>query len=521
MSGSTVSVLAPNGRRQTVKCTANTTIMQIIEEVCRKQGFKPEDYDIKHHNKVLDTTISFRFSGLPNNAQLELATATKTRTDSEVILAINSESGDRVMGNFQPDDTLWKVLTNLCPNIKPDDNPVLVYMRNEIYGDNLQKTTLRSLGLRGGRAMMRLMYRRPDELKVQANVSAPLPTKPAEEKPFHRILKTEAEYSKTIPEVKPLQKKNEVDLLKLAREKRKLSSPSKTPETEIHLPKIKPKVESDEEKMDVDVPENESIANHPKASAAQPVTNPPTSQLEEDFVFLGERKAMLFSLESARSLPAEELPDDFFELTIDDAKRILGDIRRKRNEMDNANLMTSAMRNLEESKKQLRQLHKYKQSVIRVQFPDRSILQGSFKPSETVKDIKDFVTSYLEDPNVDFHLYTTPPKNILSEESKLLEIGCVPGALLHLGTNDGGSSVCLKSTLRDKFTTNSKASLAASHMRQKGTRPESPTVEMGQDESIDTLTEVNAAGPSTQPTSYERKVIKSTEKVPKWFKPFK
>nr|XP_008190607.1 PREDICTED: tether containing UBX domain for GLUT4 [Tribolium castaneum] len=88
MSCSTVSVLAPNGRRQTVKCTANTTIMQIIEEVCRKQGFKPEDYDIKHHNKVLDTTISFRFSGLPNNAQLELATATKARTDSEVILGL-------------------------------------------------------------------------------------------------------------------------------------------------------------------------------------------------------------------------------------------------------------------------------------------------------------------------------------------------------------------------------------------------------------------------------------------------
>lgn len=113
---------------------------------------------------------------------------------------------------------------------------------------------------------------------------------------------------------------------------------------------------------------------------------------------------MLFSLESARSLPAEDLPDDFFELTIDDAKKILGDIRRKRNEMDNANLMTSAMRNLEESKKQLRHLYKYKQSVIRVQFPDRSILQGSFKPTETVKDIKDFVTSYLHNSKSDFYL---------------------------------------------------------------------------------------------------------------------
>lgn len=257
--------------------------MQIIEEVCRKQGFKPEDYDIKHHNKVLDTTISFRFSGLPNNAQLELATATKARTDSEVILAINSENGERVIGNFQPDDNLWNVLTKLCSNVKREDNPVLVYMRNEIYGDNLQKTTLRSLGLRGGRAMMRLMYRRPDELKVQANVSAPLPAKPVEEKPYHRTLKTESDNSKTNSEVKPVQKKNEVDLLKLAREKRRLSSPTKVPEPEEHSPKSKPKVEL-EEQMDVDMTENMPAKQQHKVSVSEP---PQVVSLpEEEFVFV-------------------------------------------------------------------------------------------------------------------------------------------------------------------------------------------------------------------------------------------
>lgn len=68
---------------------------------------------------------------------------------------------------------------------------------------------------------------------------------------------------------------------------------------------------------------------------------------------------MIFSQESAQSVPSEDLPDDFFELTIDDAKRILRDVKRKRQELDNQMLRTSQLRQLEETKKQLRQLNRY------------------------------------------------------------------------------------------------------------------------------------------------------------------
>lgn len=113
---------------------------------------------------------------------------------------------------------------------------------------------------------------------------------------------------------------------------------------------------------------------------------------------------MLFSLESAKTFTNDDLPDDFFELTIDDAKKILGDIRKNRQNMENGNLMTSAMRELEDSKKQMRHLNKYKQSVIRVQFPDRAVLQGIFKPTETVKDVLNFVREYLSDESLNIHL---------------------------------------------------------------------------------------------------------------------
>lgn len=161
-----------------------------MEDVCKKQNLKPEEYDLKHHNKVLDTSAIFRFSGLPNNAQLELIPATKLRSETEIILALNLEDGKRLVGNFIPNDTLLSVLKRLYPDcLSAEKNPVVIFMRQEIYGTQLEMATLRSLGITGGRAMLRLIDKAPEELKVQANVATPLPHKPVEEKPYVRKIK--------------------------------------------------------------------------------------------------------------------------------------------------------------------------------------------------------------------------------------------------------------------------------------------------------------------------------------------
>ena len=54
-------------------------------------------------------------------------------------------------------DTLWNVIETLSPNeADPESNPVIIYMRREICGvEALKNTTLRNLGLTGGRAMLR------------------------------------------------------------------------------------------------------------------------------------------------------------------------------------------------------------------------------------------------------------------------------------------------------------------------------------------------------------------------------
>lgn len=113
---------------------------------------------------------------------------------------------------------------------------------------------------------------------------------------------------------------------------------------------------------------------------------------------------MLFSCEMAKSVHSEDLPDDFFDLTIDDAKKLLKDLKRQRLDLENGKLATSAMRRLEDSKKQLRLLNQYKKSIIRVQFPDRTVLQGTFLPAETINNVMEFVREYLEDKQCEFHL---------------------------------------------------------------------------------------------------------------------
>lgn len=63
-------------------------------------------------------------------------------------------------------------------------------------------------------------------------------------------------------------------------------------------------------------------------------------------------------------------------------------------------------------------------------------------------------------------LVTSPPKSILDKESRLIEIGCVPGAVLYFGSNQElNGNQFLRKDLQNKFTTNSIASLAASRMR--------------------------------------------------------
>lgn len=88
------------------------------------------------------------------------------RQESAVVLMIQFEDGSRKSDSFQPEITLMDILKKLCPEKSTEDDLVLIYMRTDIHGNDLGTTTLKSLGLTGGRAMFRLVQRKADSLKT-------------------------------------------------------------------------------------------------------------------------------------------------------------------------------------------------------------------------------------------------------------------------------------------------------------------------------------------------------------------
>lgn len=110
----------------------------------------------------------FRFSGLPSNCELEMVPAkTPRRDDSDIGIVLQTESHGRLEGTFKPSNNLLEIIKALCPEEADlESNPVIIYTRRDVQGVDLESTTLKSLGLTSGRGMLRLVHKKPEELKT-------------------------------------------------------------------------------------------------------------------------------------------------------------------------------------------------------------------------------------------------------------------------------------------------------------------------------------------------------------------
>lgn len=108
----------------------------------------------------------YRFSGLPNNAQLEMVEAQTKRQETEVELLVQLPDGTRLEGTFKPSLTVLDILEQLWPEHSSTSNLVAIYMRTEIVYEKMSATSLKELGLVGGRAILRLIQREPDAAKM-------------------------------------------------------------------------------------------------------------------------------------------------------------------------------------------------------------------------------------------------------------------------------------------------------------------------------------------------------------------
>lgn len=443
-----VTVLLPNGRRQNVAVKPDMTLLEVLETASAKHDFDSEEHCLKFHNKEISLTQQFRFSGLPNNCVLEMEPTEKRRTLSKVLVCIQLNDGSRQQGTFSPTTTVWEIVEKLfMSQSKGYDSPVIVYMRSEVIGiEQLQQTTLKSLGILEGRAMMRLLNKKPEELKTQANVY-----KPAVEKPKER------------DDEQPSTSRSAMagsstggggfaitsDLVKsLKRTAKDESAPKESKAgTEIKAPK---NVEQ-APKYDWDKGFGQSLATQQNKTEEHNENHESPARTPPPVNIIGPRNAVLFSLDAA-SKTNDDLPDSFFDLNVNDLKMVLRDLKRTASGNEDAPLLTSNLRELERQKVMLAKLNQYKDCVLRIQFPNRFVLQGIFKPHEPISRVEEFVRGFLANTNEKFHLFTIPPKKVLPADDTLLELNCVPNAVLHFAYLQENLNAASNRFLKEKFT---------------------------------------------------------------------
>ncbi|XP_069124514.1 tether containing UBX domain for GLUT4-like [Argopecten irradians] len=554
----TVQVLCPNGRRQNVKTTPNTKLLQVLEDVCQKQGFVPsDDYGLIHGNnkKELDLSLSMRYANLANNAKLELVKSQASRAVQDVTIALQLESGSRLQGKFPPQTSLWDILvhweqkpdsaykgelTKVDVTHNPPIQPVCIYMREEVIGEMaLTVTSLRKLGLTSGNAVIRLIHRAVDEstmtdiqnqLEKEKSKKARLEqmaNKQSSEKETNNMSRQTENSSQ--PEIQNIPKdstdsgaskpssggnlsqtdsksfvvnespepmevdrnssKSSVSMEMSAMEvesgstagARGQSSESRVhkamsgvqssagssregqsasgsrsaieslremniPGVEVFTPQDFLNLSPDEQRIAKRLAAEYAKRTNPQVAPA-PFSdfkfpeetkgkdlyhNELSSVTKEDFQPC-DREMVLFSAEepicSSMTSSTQEISDEFFEVTEKDLRKMMIDLQKK-TESDQM-LMTQSMREMKQEEK----YSKYQRVVIRIQFPDKLVVQGLFRPKETVFQVNKFVKSLLEDQKTPFYLYTSPPKCVLKDNTKTLILAnLVPATLMYFGS---------------------------------------------------------------------------------------
>ncbi|XP_043384326.1 tether containing UBX domain for GLUT4 isoform X2 [Chelonia mydas] len=576
--GFAVSVLAPNGRRVTVRVGPGTTLLQVLEEACGRQNFDAGEYDLKFQRSVLDLSLQWRFARLPNNAKLEVVPITRNRAGTENRnlvpfgpthpLCVSNILGPTQVqqhcmqlmsmvrlgqyldwkppkecsGAAEGSDCIaveqWFPVTghlSLWPDTVGTSQP---FYTNQIAGKaSLERTTLKSLGLTGGNAIIRVVMKKcgspgQEEALDTAAPFSKLPVSP---------VFTEGAVDMPSPHTSMLSKdldprdvafslNNCTDKQDLIKESQaslgELWSPS-DPAPAPFVPFFGDGQRLGGTPLAADFPVSDMLSSKLPTSLSSPggPSKPKKSktsqeQLKEQEQLL-EREPVVChpDLDEPLSAGPQDLPDEFFEVTVDDVRKRLAQLQSERKRLEEAPLMTKSLREAQMKEK----LEHYPKVVLRVQFPDRHVLQGFFRPNETVGILRDFVRSHLADAELPFYLFIAPPRAILSNENEtLFQANLFPASVIHFGSEERRDCY-LRPELLESTVSLSTADLLVARGLSKSLVPCAPPASetavpppVGLEETDGKRT---AENPEPAGASEASQPVRSPpEKVPKWLK---
>uniref|UniRef100_A0A2I3RXN6 ASPSCR1 tether for SLC2A4, UBX domain containing n=1 Tax=Pan troglodytes TaxID=9598 RepID=A0A2I3RXN6_PANTR len=518
---------------------------QVLEDTCRRQDFNPCEYDLKFQRSVLDLSLQWRFANLPNNAKLEMVPASRSREGPEnmVRIALQLDDGSRLQDSFCSGQTLWELLSHFpqtreCLQHPGGATPVCVYTRDEVTGEAaLRGTTLQLLGLTGGSATIRFVMKRYDPVGKtpgslgssasagQAAASAPLPLESGELSRGDLSHREDADTSgpccEHTQEKQSTRAPAPAPFVPFSGGGQRLGGPpgptrpltsssAKLPKS-LSSPGGPSKPKKSKSGQDPQQEQEQERERDPQQEQERPVDREPVDR--EPVVCHPDLEERL------QAWPAE-LPDEFFELTVDDVRRRLAQLKSERKRLEEAPLVTKAFREAQIKEK----LERYPKVALRVLFPDRYVLQGCFRPSETVGDLRDFVRSHLGNPELSFYLCTffLPTGGCSAHTRPLspppsLQANLFPAALVHFGAEEPAGVYLEPGLLEHAISPSAADVLVARYMSRAAGSP-SPLPAPDPAPKSEPAAEEGALVPPEPIPGTAQPVKRSLGKVPKWLK---
>jgi hypothetical protein len=132
-------------------------------------------------------------------------------------------------------------------------------------------------------------------------------------------------------------------------------------------------------------------------------------------------------------LPSPELPEEFYEVTEQDSVEYARSIQQQAA----AERGSSTARQAGSSTPRRRLLL----TVLRIKLPLHCYVEGMFRASETVQEVRRWLSAMLRDGVGEWELVVTPPRRVLQGDRTLREEGLLGAVMLHWlrkGGGDGG-----------------------------------------------------------------------------------
>ena len=479
---------------QVLKCAAEKLNLGVEGDVL-------VEYCLKHRGKQIDLSLSVRFANIPNNASLDLEKKPAEEVgSSSVKVVLQFLNGQRSKPVEVPSSTsIWGILevTEKEPDVwysgkltHPSESsfncesseggfdsgkalvPECVYMREQFTTlSALVSTSLKDLGLLSGSALFRVTHKRSEVgvEEVRNAVDAIKAEMERERKAVKLSRETEGGRGSSSTKdanssMQKLEGKMPCCVPSSSREPCGKDSPATLSTTLPSFPQPTSSIfdnqSSSHHVSHVDRPAVRSTFGQPPNASSQPDFSdfkfPDKPIVEADMMQVDNEQSdvelanpltdvsvRVFDRTTAPHVPEAELDMDenTFRVTERDVRIMMESARSELSKLQNAPLMTEAMRKTRDREK----YDKYGRCKVKIMLENNADLCLELSLEASTLQLYGCVKECLAERDTSFELYIAPPKRVIpkSKERTLLDEGLVPAAILHISSLEGNKLTLL------------------------------------------------------------------------------